>query len=276
MTLSLAVVYRDRQKPPPHAAARPSGARAQAVEWGRFMQSRFALLLAAAVVVGGATAAFTTLLLVDSMRGTREAAPAGRTAPGTPTLEARMSERLAALQRQLRELRQRLDMLESRPAPAPRRPVGELVSPTDLESFKEEVRQSLATSKTGSAPPQLLKTQVAEALASIRKDEAVERVTKGAAKRREQLERRLDGMTQWLGLDARQIDQMRAVLTASDERDQDVIRMWRAGVDDEVLGQAKESNRQEFVDSVATVLTPAQLQAFQADEDGEGKDRRPR
>ena len=52
---------------------------------------------------------------------------------------------------------------------------------------------------------------------------------------------------------------MRTVLTDKDVRDQELIRMWEEGVDEEALAETKRSNRQSFLAAAERVLTPQQF-----------------
>ncbi|MFQ5749786.1 MAG: hypothetical protein ACE5H3_10075 [Planctomycetota bacterium] len=57
---------------------------------------------------------------------------------------------------------------------------------------------------------------------------------------------------------------MGSILSAKDEHDQELIRMWEEGLDEKVLNDTKRSYRQEFQTALERVLTPGQLETYRA------------
>jgi hypothetical protein len=161
----------------------------------------------------------------------------------------------------------RLNALELR-APVPGRvPVGDWVTREELDAVLAQIQPPGATRNGLKQPAPEFKTQVAQALTAIRKDEVQQAQKKVAGN----LDERIARLTERLGLSVYQASEMRTVLATRDERERAVIQMWQDGADNEVLGDAKRSNAQEFQTVLQRVLTPQQLQTFRENPGRGGK-----
>ena len=189
----------------------------------------------------------------------------------TPASHAPPTDRLAALEDELRRLRARVESLESAPAPAQRAPVtqGE-VTLEDLEALRAELLGQRGGSerteprpKRPPSPAELeeFRTHVAGALEDIRKREAVSKL-RTIEKRTERLDDVLPMYAKRLELDAEATTRLRSVLLRQYQREADIVRRWQDGEDDEVLGEMKRNDREVHQGELAEVLTPAQLELY--------------
>lgn len=238
--------------------------------------------LLAAAAIGALSAAVTTSLMSPGApRESEQASPAALVPEPSPEPSSvpELLDQIRGLRDANQELRQRLAALELRPAPETRSPAQDFVPREVFDAFKEEVEDwmvdrivAAADSPEQAATPEF-REQVAEALQSIRKNEAVVRVKKDQEHRAAELEERVTRVSEWLALDSFQTNEMRTILSEKDERDRLLIRMWEEGTDNEVLGDTKRANREEFQTALERVLAPQQLETFRSKYGGDGKDR---
>ncbi|MFT7541807.1 MAG: DNA repair ATPase RecN, partial [Gammaproteobacteria bacterium] len=117
--------------------------------------------------------------------------------------------RIDELADESRVLRNRIAMLESRPAIAQRVPVAVAsVSPKELDAFKEEVQAELETLSTSSTDGQAMEEKIAVYLDKARIEEKVEMAAVRRAKREAKLEGNVEGMTTWLDLTPNQAESL--------------------------------------------------------------------
>lgn len=225
------------------------------------MKSAFPLLLLPlAVVAGGVAGAGVALLL-----GSRSAGPEGSLVAPAGTANAELAARVEALVAENRALRERLEVLELRPAVEARAPVVSLdglVPQEEFDAFKDSVEQALAGLGGASPPAGGLKEQVAEALGTIRKEERVQSVKASQERRVAGLDETMPKLEERLGLSPYQSGRLRSALLAQYEREAELIRLWEQSVDDELLGQRKTDDLRTFSDELAGFLSEEQLDAF--------------
>ncbi|MEM7307039.1 MAG: hypothetical protein AAF682_10240 [Planctomycetota bacterium] len=221
------------------------------------------------------TLIISSLALVVSFAGAATSLLRGSGQQTAPTQAAAIrpevdfGARLDALVDENRALRKRLDALELRPAAAPaaeRTPVlTGLAKTEELDALRQELLQALeqrpALDAALLSEPEM-KDQLAETLAEIRHEEAVEGVLRYQEKRLEALEETMGKVNGWLELTPAQSTSMRAALLAGYERGEEVTERWRAGDSDEVLGQLKADNRELLIEELSGFLSPTQLEAF--------------
>lgn len=172
--------------------------------------------------------------------------------------------RVEALAEENRELRDRLVMLELRPAPAQRTPaVNVFASKEEFDAFRDEVSDEFA-SLTGNIPgkPDAFRERVAASLSEIRKGEAVQSARARLEKRTATIERNAPKIAEWLGLTPDQSNFMSAAFLARYEREAEYIRQWEAGASEEIIGELKAIDRETHVAELAVFLTPEQLERF--------------
>ena len=140
----------------------------------------------------------------------------------------------------------------------------------DLEALRGQIGQpGPAWQPVAGQPAPEFKFAVANALTAIEKDKVQQYHEKRAAR----LDQRVARLSERLNLNPYQIAEMTTVLSGRDQREQDLIAMWQRGVDDEVLGQTKRSNAEQFETEIQRVLTPEQLETFrEIGSEGGGKD----
>ena len=168
-----------------------------------------------AVLLGVVSAAVTTALLLDSSAS--EEAQAGAVLEAAQVAEMRAQVR--ALQAANQELRERLATVELRPVADTRDPVEGFATQEELEALREEVREWMARSQTVAtktselaATPEF-EEQVADALQSVRKQEAISYYRKSQERKAAELDKRVTRLTDWLELDGYQSDERRLSMT---------------------------------------------------------------
>lgn len=227
------------------------------------------LLLSATLVLAILGGAVAGALSAQLMGG--PAAPLGdHSALRGP--DSALTARLEALVEENRALATRLDLLELQPASAARRPLaadpahgeGEFVTRAELDALREELASARAAGGYEPGEPATFQDQVAVALDAIRKEQQVDKVRSSQEQWLEQLDERMPKLEQQLGLSATQSWQLRSVMLAKYDRDQELIRRWEAGVDPDVLGEEKAANTQSFQDDVSGFLSPQQQEDLYA------------
>jgi hypothetical protein len=163
---------------------------------------------------------------------------------------------------QNQQLLERVESLEGQASNSGRSPIGDWVTQDELSALKTELAKGENGLPMASGNGEEFETRVATALDSIREKEVMAKVEKGAVKKAERLESRVGEMTKWLNLNASQSNQIRTVLASKDQRDQELISMWKNGSDKDLLGQIKKSNEEVWKNEVQQVLTPEQLKKF--------------
>ena len=228
------------------------------------------LWLLLAVVVAGVAGALSAVLLTRSSSGSGEG---GAVSPPDSGAQAALLARLDALAEDNRALRERIAVLELRPAAGSRAPVVPLeglVAQEEFDAFRTRVEATLA--RLGPLPqePGEFQEQVAEALSTIRKQERVAQVRSSMEQRLAELDEMMPRLEQRLGLSAYQSNRMRSALLARYERDDELVRMWEDGADNQVLGERKASNHQAFREELSGFLSPQQQEGFSSGSAGGG------
>jgi len=177
---------------------------------------------------------------------------------GTPATE---------LERRIQALSTRLDVLELASASNEPVPIDGFATHAELEALRAEVAalQDIRAQDVGAAPlaeTPAFKEQVADTLSEIRKDEQLEKVKSWQEQRTEKLEASLPQYQEWLDLTAWQTNELRDALEARYEREEELVRLWEEGADDEVLGAAKTGSRTSFLSDLEVFLTPEQYETW--------------
>ncbi|MCP3914567.1 MAG: hypothetical protein GY711_03300 [bacterium] len=183
-----------------------------------------------------------------------------------PGADAAVLQRMEALSEENRKLRDRLAMLEVRPAPQRTPVLDGFVSKEEFDAFKDEVRAALSSPDAliGGSPRAAtkFKEQVASTLSELRKAETVGKFRNKQESRVAGLDATMTKMDGWLGLTPQQSNSMRSALLAQYDREAELLRRWEAGEDSEVLGEVKASDRTAHRAALAEFLTPEQIQTF--------------
>lgn len=205
-------------------------------------------------------------LLADS-RGSETGESEGIAPLASPLVapDAELHARLTALEQENRALRDRLALLEQRPAPPQRAPALEgFATLEDLEALRAELAEGQPAPAAGPVEPDQFKQQIAGTLAEIRKEEAFEKVRKFQDQRSERLEADVLRIEKWLDLTPAQASSMAAALLVQYEREAEVRRLWEGGAPDELLAERKRTAGLEFAADVSEFLDPEQSQTFWA------------
>jgi hypothetical protein len=230
----------------------------------------FVLQAALAAFLGAVVATLVVTLVILPSSADRSSEARSAPVAGRAHSEAQLLARVEELQDANRSLRDRLTALEQRPEPAAREPVGDFVPRGDFAAFEQEVRawmvgQPLAVKGAlALADEPELREEVAVALKTIRKDEAVTSALKKNENEAARLEERVTRMSDWLTLDEYQAGELRTLMSTKDEQDRQLIRRWEDGVDDEVLGETKRANTLALHDELERVLSPDQFETFRS------------
>ncbi|MAG57775.1 MAG: hypothetical protein CMJ83_15925 [Planctomycetes bacterium] len=226
-------------------------------------------VLVVAVAIGGLVGAVTATLIASSDQPTGEH---GFRAEAPSELPPELAEQLASLEQQNRDLLHRMAALERRPVEKARFGDKAPVTKKDLDALAKEVESRIE--EQGVAPvPDALKTQVADTLQVIRKEERDARALKATERQRAKMESSLGRMRQKLNLNDRQVTDLRVEFLARDERNRELKRVWEeGGTPDAVIGQTKRRNYEMHQEALVRILTPAQLETHQTSRRGRGKD----
>ena len=102
----------------------------------------------------------------------------------------------------------------------------------------------------------------ADALSDIRREEAISKVREYQEARTARLDEDLGKMEDWLELTPYQVEEMRGVLLAQYEREDEQRRMWEDGEGDEILEERKASDGALFWEECERILAPEQYATF--------------
>jgi hypothetical protein len=217
------------------------------------MKQATLLTVVIAGVVGAASAAGTALLLSPATSDRALVAAA------SPTSQRKdYDAEIGDLQRQNDDLLLRIAALEGRPAStAPvRAPVGD-------DGFKDEVRDWMASFEDQDGQvPEALVASVGDALGQIRDQEREERQVSMAEAQAERLEERLTELQTDLGLSQYQVDELRPVLTAQNERRAELFAGGWENVDRGSMRENMQAIREETDKALSTILTGEQLEGY--------------
>ena len=175
---------------------------------------------------------------------------------------------LAGLKAANEDLALRLASVEARPAVVqPRTPVAEAAPQM------EEVRELVTALQQPDANAPQLETFVLDVLDQKEEREEAARRERREQARAERLDLRMGELTEALGLSPYQADEMRTILAGeSARRDALITQMRESGdFDRRAMRESMETVRGEVHGALETVLTPEQLDAYQALDRGPGR-----
>ncbi len=239
------------------------------------MQSPTIPLLLIAAVVGGVVAAGVCALWLSDAESDRSA---GLTAPVPSDASQAVLARLDTLSQQVGDVADRVATLERQAkrvstSSFSEKKAEERVAELSarLEALEERPPSAPSGELAGAAP--VIDAKVETALRSIRKRETANKWRNGTNKRQANLDRRLARMQASLNLSPGQVDSLRQVHEEQHQRTLEVIQLWEEGqAGDEALGGLKRTNHQTYQESLASILTPTQLQQHQQQQGSGGKD----
>jgi len=228
------------------------------------MQSTHILYPLLGVILGAASAGVTVTLFLDQDPPAGSGESAGLSVVPEGLSPSDLQARVQALQDENQALRERLTALELRPPATMRTPAEAGVSRAEFEEFKDELSASLKTAKAVVPESAEMKAQVADAIQEIRKEETLDSIKRAQERQRSQLEDRLAKLSSTLGLDNRQLGQMRDAFLEQIDRDAELMTLWKSGGADEVVGQTKRANATAHRETIAGILTPQQLETYRS------------
>lgn len=211
-----------------------------------------------AAVAGAAAAGVTTLALTRSeVADTAANAVAPPEAAGPRQDEGLLAE-VDALSAENRELRARIEALESRPIPDAR---------TAIEPSVGQLPTSVAAAQgdaSSAALPQAeFQARVAAAIEAIRTQERAEAARERDERELARMEERLTEMTERLALSPGQVKDMRAFMLAERDARAELDRLRDQGADREAYRLAREDQRKREVAELTRILTPDQYKTLQ-------------
>ncbi|MCP5023556.1 MAG: hypothetical protein GY930_17530 [bacterium] len=178
-----------------------------------------------------------------------------------PTLD--LAAELNALRQENETLSARISDLELRPMSQER--VSALETPSsDASAFEQEVRAWMKQMQSKSvASPSIFHSDVQDALATIRGQEAVQRAEVKRRQRDEWISGTIAKLAPDLGLSQQQTREMETAWLAKAELDAELSRLWKSGeMGREELGHMKETNEQQHQDSLRGFLLPQQYEEY--------------
>lgn len=215
---------------------------------------------ASAALVLSATS--IAIVLIDTAPGAGDSGH--ELAPAAP--DAGLLQRIEALEAENSALRERALALEMEPS-VDRAPAVGFTSEEDFEAFREEVRAALQELSSGSVLTAKVESpEFRDKLASTMQEIKVDEASRVAAAK---LQSRLDSLDDHmlvlegeLGLTAQQSQSLRSALSDKYSNDAELRRRWRAGEDDQALGQLKRDNYSAHESALSGILSTDQLEAY--------------
>jgi hypothetical protein len=138
-----------------------------------------------------------------------------------------------------------------------------------LEALEQRPQPGAVADSSVAAP--VISAKVESALKSIRKRETANKWRVGTEKRHANLDRRLARLQSSLDLNPGQVDSLRQVHEEQHRRTLETIRLWEEDLESEAnLGGLKRTNYQTYQEALAGILTPAQLQLHQQQQQASG------
>lgn len=183
------------------------------------------------------------------------------------TVAPDLAARVESLAAENAVLRDRIAMLETAPVAAERTvDTSTLVPRDEFDAFRDEVMKALEgetmLAASASKKPDAFKEQVAQALQEVRHKETAEKWQSGVQKRVDAIDETMPKIERWLELTPDQSSSMRTALLAQYERQQEYIRQWEAGADDEIIGELKTADNEALRTELSGFLSPEQLERY--------------
>ncbi|MBM3990428.1 MAG: hypothetical protein FJ298_05390 [Planctomycetes bacterium] len=216
--------------------------------------------LLAATIAGSVTALFVTRAqhrCAASSSGLIVAAPAPEAAAATGGIEAKV----AALRSENDALRSRIEALEGRPLGDSRAAV------TSVEEVAAAAAAKLQVE--GKIPPASgeVFTQVEQALETIRAAEREEATRAREQRELDHMEERLGQLAERLDLTSAQVNDLRAHRIAQQKIEDDLRAQRETGMERDAYRVAREQARSVEREELARILTPQQLEQYNARND---------
>ncbi len=211
-----------------------------------------------------AAGAVAALIVVSAARPSHEpsSGPAvAMAAEETGAVASGLETELAALRSENQELRQRVEALEGRPVGEARAAV------TSVEEVAAAAAAKLQVE--GKVPPASgeVFTQVEQALEAIRTAEREQATREREERDLARMEERLTQLAERLGLTPAQVNDLRAHMIAQEKIEDDLREQREAGMDRDAYRVAREQARDVEREELARILSPEQLEQYNARDD---------
>ncbi|MDP6537931.1 MAG: hypothetical protein QF903_13945 [Planctomycetota bacterium] len=180
---------------------------------------------------------------------------------------ADLERMIASLQEENEVLSRRVFDLEQAPPPAAVRSAAPLEATEEQRETDERLRAVVAALADPDAPmPPEWRESVGLALQDIRAAEEAERAEERRLRAEERMDQRMEELSIKLGLDTYQSGRMRVVLTEESLARDELRTVMRESGDWASARSAMTELRDKTNASLAEVLTPQQLETYQADQ----------
>ena len=220
-----------------------------------------------AAVAGAAAAGVVTLALAPSDAATPADNAVTLTEAASPRQGTDLVAELDELASENRELRARIEALESRPMSDART----LIEPSDGQHSAAIAAAQGGASALG-VPPAEIQAQVATAIEAIRTQERAEAARAREQRELQRMEERLTDLRERLGLSPTQENDLRALLLADRAAEAEYDRQREAGMSRDALRVVREQQRTEQQAQLAKILTPEQLANYRQRDNRRGGD----
>ena len=237
------------------------------------MSSSSFLTGAVAGALGGVAAAWFVLGTLDpnSGEGSPRSAPELAPKQNRSALVLALEERVAAMESASTERAMRLAALEDGRVDSQRSSVEDWASEQDFRAFEAEVRAWMEASPLGhgSQASAQVQEQVEIALAAIEQRNAAADQERKRRTQEQKTEIQVGKLRDWLGMDAGQVEGLRAAMQRRDELQAELARRWQSGDSDpESLSEEKVEIRATYRADLQSLLTPQQWETYTARERG--------
>jgi len=189
-------------------------------------------------------------------------------APSGP--DADLLTRLTALEEEQRRLRDELALGRHSGAAPSRTPAGDFATRDELDALREEL--SAGAAGAGGLAPAELEGQVAEAMETLRLEEAFIEAVAEQEDRAASLDGRVELWAEWLTLDELQSSQLKELMARRDQASKDALDAWANGLDFAAVQELGRIADEQFRVALTAQLDPDQLKRYEAKfSDGDAK-----
>jgi hypothetical protein len=222
-----------------------------------------------ASVAAGTASAVVVGIMARPAAETGNSSAAAMASGEVQAVASGLETEVAALRSENQELRARVEALESRPVGEARATVTSVEEIAAAAAAKLQVEGARAgASGTGE-----VYTQVEQALEAIRTAERDEAARAREQRELDRMEERLTQMAERLGLSPAQVNDLRAHMIAQGKIEDDLREQREAGMERDAYRVAREQARDAEREELARILSPEQLEQYNARNEREDRGR---
>jgi len=185
--------------------------------------------------------------------------------------EESVARQIGAIGEEIEALARRIDLLEQTPIMSAPSRVSAAPEASMVEELDAVAQVQKAMMLPNGDPNPLMMPYVEQALQAIRDQEERERDERRHEQALERVEERITELTEKLGLDKFQADNMRTILTDQSIRRDDMMREARESGDFGTIRETMQTMRDEYHTQIAAVLSPAQFDQYKETENDFGR-----